>query len=295
MVQASGEQGEMRRGMTRASSEMELVAHKKQVLLAAHGGVWDAHSSVERAVLMKAAIHSMTEAGLDEEVAQKVFELDSAAVARILEAAANCAQDASPRGDSSDALLRVAREYGLVQGEREQAVRSEGAGAAAEGAAGERQEAALQEKTAPQTPPQPDLRAPRPPGMGDERSPPVGELLITDDYLRSIHSPQSPQKSWTPEQEVAALSLKDPGSGGKLTAGRPQALVDRAGSSGGTVEDGASTAMAPVEGVGEKRGRKRGESARTGRGVDGEEKEEGTFDLVFSQLEILRLLQVVLR
>lgn len=72
MVQASGEQGEMRRGMTRASSEMELVAHKKQVLLAAHGGVWDAHSSVERAVLMKAAIHSMTEAGLDEEVAQKV-------------------------------------------------------------------------------------------------------------------------------------------------------------------------------------------------------------------------------
>lgn len=110
-----------------------------------------------------------------------------------------------------------------------------------------------------------------------------------------VSSPQSPQKSWTPEQEVAALSLKDPGSGGKLTAGRPQALVDRAGSSGGTVEDGASTAMAPVEGVGEKRGRKRGESARTGRGVDGEEKEEGTFDLVFSQLEILRLLQVVLR
>lgn len=76
--------------------------------------------------------------------AAQVFELDSAAVARILEAAANCAQDASPRGDSSDALLRVAREYGLVQGEREQAVRSEGAGAAAEGAAKERQEAALQ-------------------------------------------------------------------------------------------------------------------------------------------------------
>jgi len=110
-----------------------------------------------------------------------------------------------------------------------------------------------------------------------------------------VSSPQSPQKSWTPEQEVAALSLDDRGSGGKLTVGRPQALVGRVGSSGGMLEDGASTAMAPQDGIGEKRGRKRGESARRNQRDDGEEEEEGTFDLVFSQLEILRLLQVVLR
>jgi len=77
-------------------------------------------------------------------LAAQVFELDSAAVARILEAAANCAQDASPRAESSDALLRVAREYGLVHGESAQAVQSEGAGTAAEEEAGERQQAALQ-------------------------------------------------------------------------------------------------------------------------------------------------------
>ena len=72
MLRASGEHREMPPSLTRASSELELVAHKKQVLGAAHGGVWDAHSSAERAALMKGAIHSMTEAGLDEEVAQKV-------------------------------------------------------------------------------------------------------------------------------------------------------------------------------------------------------------------------------
>ena len=49
--------------------QLEMAA----LLSEAHGGVWDARSSQERASLMRAAIHSMTEAGLDEEVAVKVF------------------------------------------------------------------------------------------------------------------------------------------------------------------------------------------------------------------------------
>lgn len=180
-VGANGKALEDRKGMTRASSELELVAHQKQVLEAAHGGVWDAHSSTERAALMKAAIHSMTEAGLDEEVAQKVFELDSAAVARILSAAASCAQDASPRAASSDELLRVAQEYGLV-GNRTPDVVVEATEATT-------REPAIQ----PQTPPRdPSHAAPSPSmGVGDERLPPSNELLITDDYLRAIHRSRS--------------------------------------------------------------------------------------------------------
>ena len=179
-----------RKGMIRASSELELVAHKKQVLESAHGGVWDAHSSTERAVLMKAAIHSMTEAGLDEEVAQKVFQLDSTAVAHILSAAASSAQGASPRGVTScDELLRVAREYGLVG----DGMTTEVEGAAVETERGQENgqwQEHQQPKKQPETPPAAGKDPAVPPplmDLGDERLPPSSEILITDDYLRAIH------------------------------------------------------------------------------------------------------------
>lgn len=61
------------------------------------------------------------------------------------------------------------------------------------------------------------------------------------------------------------------GERAKGTAGRPQALSNGGGGSNTSPE----TTVPKSE--------------------EGEEKEEGTFDLVFSQLELLRLLQVVMR
>ena len=108
-----GNDGHGNDGMTKTTSDTDLAAQQHQVLHSVHGGVWDAHSSTERAVLMKAAIHSMTEVGLDEEVAQKVFELDKAAVERVLSAAARGAQNISAE-TRLDELLAVAHEYGLL-------------------------------------------------------------------------------------------------------------------------------------------------------------------------------------
>jgi hypothetical protein len=104
-----------------------------------------------------------------------------------------------------------------------------------------------------------------------------------------------------------AIGAVHQGSGGKLTAGRPRALAARAGSSSSSnlddstssgKLDGASLPAPAVRAMGdEKSGKERREEGRARRGADGEgeEKEEGTFDMVFSQLEVLRLLQVVLR
>ena len=99
--------------MRRSDSELELVAHKHQVLHSAHGGIFDAHTHAERAAVMTTAIHSMTEAGLDEEVAKKVFELDKNAVARVLAAASNGAGGASPRGACLEELLALCAEFGI--------------------------------------------------------------------------------------------------------------------------------------------------------------------------------------
>ncbi len=99
--------------MRRSESELELVAQKHQVLHAAHGGIFDAHTHAERAAVMTAAIHSMTEAGLDEEVAKKVFELDKSAVARVLAVASQGAGGASPRGACLEELLALCAEFGI--------------------------------------------------------------------------------------------------------------------------------------------------------------------------------------
>jgi len=102
--------------MPRSASENELaeqVAHTQQVLDAAHGGIFDAHTHAERAAVMTAAIHSMTEAGLDEEMAKKVFELDKAAVSRVLAAASRGAEGLSPRGTCLEELLSLCEEFGI--------------------------------------------------------------------------------------------------------------------------------------------------------------------------------------
>ena len=104
-----------------------------------------------------------------------------------------------------------------------------------------------------------------------------------------------------------AIGAVHQGSGGKLTAGRPRVLAARAGSSSpadlddstssGKL-DSASPPAPAVRAIGDKMsGKERGEEGRARRGADGEgeDKEEGTFDMVFSQLEVLKLLQVVLR
>ena len=102
--------------MPRSASESELAeqaAHTQQVLHAAHGGIFDAHTHAERAAVMTAAIHSMTEAGLDEEMAKKVFELDKAAVARVLAAVSRGAEGLSPRGTCLEEILGLCEEFGI--------------------------------------------------------------------------------------------------------------------------------------------------------------------------------------
>lgn len=186
-------------GMKKASSEVEMAAHQHQVLHAAHGGVWDAHSSTERGVLMKAAIHSMTEAGLDEEVAQKVFELDKAAVERCLSAAARGGQDGSSRGACLDELHTVADEYGLLLNKSGSntplapatptspiVIKSGGSKEEAQKQAHESNEE-THDPSRPRTPPpEPLVLALSPSGQVVEKVS-METVMITDDYLREIY------------------------------------------------------------------------------------------------------------
>jgi len=200
-----GNDGHGNDGMTKTTSDTDLAAQQHQVLHSAHGGVWDAHSSTERAVLMKAAIHSMTEVGLDEEVAQKVFELDKAAVERVLSAAARGAQNISAE-TRLDELLAVAHEYGLLldkSGSNTPLVQAatptspivinctvpNGKAQAAHECTHE-----TYGLSRPRTPPptQPSVVATMPSGHADERGAlqdggALQDVMITDDYLREIY------------------------------------------------------------------------------------------------------------
>jgi hypothetical protein len=266
--------------LRKVSSTLELAQQKYDVLHAAHGGVWDAHSSTERAVLMKAAIHSMTEAGLDEEIAQKVFELDKVAVERVLLAAARGSQDGSPRGECLDEMLKVAEEYGLVikkSGTNTPVTPSTPAMSVPLEADEARQKHAVHPTTPPTEPPAQDVWPVWPSQAVDERAAPDHtNILVTDDYLRAAMDGMT-DRTWRLPQESSS-NVPPQQEDARHTSGRPQALV------GGT-----------KPGVGTSPDTKINKQPNGVRRGGGEEQEEGTFDLVFSQLELLRLLQVVMR
>jgi hypothetical protein len=81
---------------------------------------------------------------------------------------------------------------------------------------------------------------------------------------------------WPPAEEVK------PGA----TAGRPQALQ---GGANGLSSSSLSASKGPKPKSKPKPKQKRGGSS------DSEDEEEGALDLIFNQLEILRLLQIVMR
>ena len=123
----------------------------------------------------------------------------------------------------------------------------------------------------------------------------IEQMLITDDYLRERLPPS--RQVWLAEGAESAGVMEERDAtlaemGGKQTAGRPQSLVGGPGSkpqrSPGVIAGGAAAAELSV--VGPKPvsgGNARLHAPKT--------REEGTFDLVGSQLELLKLLQVVMR
>jgi hypothetical protein len=150
------------------------------------------------------------------------------------------------------------------------------------GGDGKQVDAGNEKQFQPQTPPWPlvgnDLRS-----FGEQAS--VGtktvwtDVLITDDYLR--------------EHFDEPVSVGDGCK--KPTAGRPQALVG--GSMGKSQNDaGASPPLAVADEISHGQGSSKGDGpVGTGDKEAAGQQEEGIFDLVSSQLELLRLLQVVLR
>ena len=130
---------------------------------------------------------------------------------------------------------------------------------------------------------------------GTAAEPEMEQMLITDDYLRERLPPN--EQVWLAEGAESAGVMEERDAtlaemGGRQTAGRPQSLVGGAGSkpqrSPGVIAGGAAATESPV--VGPKPG-----SGGNARLHAPDTREEGTFDLVGSQLELLKLLQVVMR
>ena len=123
----------------------------------------------------------------------------------------------------------------------------------------------------------------------------IEQMLITDDYLRERLPPS--RQVWLAEgaESAGVMEERDStlgGMGGKQTAGRPQSLVGGPGSkpqrSPGVIAGEAAAAASPV--VGPKPA-----SGSNAQLHASDTREESTFDLVGSQLELLKLLQVVMR
>ena len=123
----------------------------------------------------------------------------------------------------------------------------------------------------------------------------IEQMLITDDYLRERLPPS--RQVWLAEgaESAGVMEERDStlgGMGGKQTAGRPQSLVGGPGSkpqrSPGVIAGEAAAAASPV--VGPKPA-----SGSNAQLHAPDTREESTFDLVGSQLELLKLLQVVMR
>jgi hypothetical protein len=243
------DKSDSRRKMASTRSQEDLKVHLQHVLHSAHGGVWDASSSTERAVLMKAAIHSMTEAGLDEEVAQRVFELDKVAVDRFLMAATTSSnQGSAPSADDArKALLDVAKEYGLV--------------------------------------------------LNTPKTPPVTPDVVPGHW-------QNPRNLMTMEKELEAAAhsagreIDDDFLRDIVKASKSAFTADEASDIARHATPTSEVSRQPLGAVGQPKasGGRKGVEKKRSKAEEGEDSdEEGTFNLVFSQLELLRLLQVVMR